>query len=144
MEYKTKFIEDFTVGMEATTEKTVTIEDIKRFAEVSGDFNPVHLDEEFAKKTIFKRRVAHGFLTASFISTIIASELPGPGSIYLKQSLKFLAPVYINEKILVKVRIIEINIQKSKVKLITECFKNKTLVLTGEAEILVQAKKKMK
>ena len=144
MEYKTRFIEDFSVGMESTTEKTVTIEDIKRFAEVSGDFNPVHLDEEFAKKTIFKRRIAHGFLTASFISTIIASELPGPGSIYLKQSLKFLAPVYINEKILVKVRIIEINIQKSKVKLITECFKNKTLVLTGEAEILVQAKKKMK
>jgi len=142
MEYKTRFIEDFSVGMESTTEKTVTIEDIKRFAEVSGDFNPVHLDEEFAKKTIFKRRIAHGFLTASFISTIIASELPGPGSIYLKQSLKFLAPVYINEKILVKVRIIEINIQKSKVKLITECFKNKTLVLTGEAEILVQAKKK--
>ena len=142
MEYKTKFIEDFTVGMESTTEKTVTIEDIKRFAEVSGDFNPVHLDEEFAKKTIFKRRIAHGFLTASFISTVIATELPGPGSIYLKQSLKFLAPVYIDEKILVKVRIIEINIEKSKVKLITECFKNKTLVLTGEAEILIQAKKK--
>lgn len=142
MEYKTKFIEDFSVGMESTTEKTVTIEDIKRFAEVSGDFNPVHLDEEFAKKTIFKGRIAHGFLTASFISTIIATELPGPGSIYLKQSLKFLAPVYINEKILVKVRIIEINVEKSKVKLITECFKNKTLVLTGEAEILIQAKKK--
>ena len=142
MEYKSKFIEDFTVGMESTTEKTVTIEDIKRFAEVSGDFNPVHLDEEFAKKTIFKGRIAHGFLTASFISTIIATELPGPGSIYLKQSLKFLAPVYIDEKILVKVRIIEINIEKSKVKLITECFKNKTLVLTGEAEILIQAKKK--
>ena len=142
MEYKTKFIEDFTVGMESTTEKTVTIEDIKRFAEVSGDFNPVHLDEEFAKKTIFKGRIAHGFLTASFISTIIATELPGPGSIYLKQSLKFLAPVYIDEKILVKVRIIEINIEKSKVKLVTECFKNKTLVLTGEAEILIQAKKK--
>ena len=142
MEYKTKFIEDFSVGMESTTEKTVTIEDIKKFAEVSGDFNPVHLDEEFAKKTIFKGRVAHGFLTASFISTIIATELPGPGSIYLKQSLKFIAPVYINEKILVKVRIIEINIEKSKVKLITECFKNKTLVLTGEAEILIQAKKK--
>lgn len=142
MEYKTKFIEDFSVGMESAIEKTVTIEDIKRFAEVSGDFNPVHLDEEFAKKTIFKGRIAHGFLTASFISTIIATELPGPGSIYLKQSLKFLAPVYINEKILVKVRIIEINIEKSKVKLITECFKNKTLVLTGEAEILIQAKKK--
>ena len=142
MEYKTKFIEDFSVGMESTTEKTVTIEDIKRFAEVSGDFNPVQLDEEFAKKTIFKGRIAHGFLTASFISTIIATELPGPGSLYLKQSLKFLAPVYIDEKILVKVRIIEINIEKSKVKLITECFKNKTLVLTGEAEILIQAKKK--
>ena len=142
MEYKPKFIEDFHVGMESTMEKIITLEDIKDFAKVSGDFNPVHLDEEFAKKTIFKGRIAHGFLTASFISTIIATELPGPGSIYLGQSLKFLAPVYINEKILVKVKIVEINIEKSKVKLITECFKNKTLVLTGQAEILIQANNK--
>ena len=98
MEYKSKFIEDFSVGMQSTMEKIITLEDIKKFADVSGDFNPVHLEEEFAKKTIFKGRIAHGFLTASFISTIIATELPGPGSIYLKQSLKFLAPVYINEK----------------------------------------------
>ena len=142
MEYKSKFIEDFSVGMQSTMEKIITLEDIKKFADVSGDFNPVHLEEEFAKNTIFKGRIAHGFLTASFISTIIATELPGPGSIYLKQSLKFLAPVYINEKILVKVRIVEVNIEKSKVKLSTECFKNKTLVLTGEAEILIQAKNK--
>ena len=72
MEYKSKFIEDFSVGMQSTMEKVVTLEDIKKFADVSGDFNPVHLDEEFAKKTIFKNRIAHGFLTASFISTIIA------------------------------------------------------------------------
>ena len=91
------------------------------------------------QKNNFLYRIAHGFLTASFISTIIATELPGPGSIYLKQSLKFLAPVYINERILIKVRIIEVK-EKSKVKLITECFKNKTLVLMGEAEILIQAK----
>ena len=142
MEYKSKFIEDFYVGMQSTMEKVVTLEDIKKFADVSGDFNPVHLDEEFARKTIFKGRIAHGFLTASFISTIIATELPGPGSIYLKQSLKFLAPVYINEKIFIKVRIVEVNIEKSKVKLSTECFKNKTLVLTGQAEILIQAKNK--
>ena len=142
MGYKSKFIEDFSVGMQSTMEKIITFEDIKKFADVSGDFNPVHLEEEFAKNTIFKGRIAHGFLTASFISTIIATELPGPGSIYLKQSLKFLAPVYINEKILVKVRIVEVNIEKSKVKLSTECFKNKTLVLTGEAEILIQAKNK--
>jgi len=142
MEYKSKFIEDFSVGMESTMEKVVTLEDIKKFADVSGDFNPVHLDDEFAKKTIFKGRIAHGFLTASFISTIIATELPGPGSIYLKQSLKFLAPVYINEKILIKVSIVEVNIEKRKLKLSTECFKNKTLVLTGEAEILIQAKNK--
>ena len=102
MKNKPKFIEDLRVGMESTMEKIVTLQDIKKFAEVSGDYNPVHLDEEFAKKTIFKRRIAHGFLTASFISTIIATHLPGPGSIYLKQSLKFLAPVYINEKILIK------------------------------------------
>ena len=140
MEYKAKFIEDLTIGMESTMEKIVTLDDIKKFSEVSGDFNPVHLDEEFAKKTIFKGRIAHGFLTASFISTIIATELPGPGSVYLKQSLKFLAPVYINEKIIVKVRIIEINLEKKKVKLITECLKNKTVVLTGEAEILLQSK----
>ena len=140
MEYKSKFIEDFSVGMQSTMEKIVTLEDIKKFADVSGDFNPVHLDQEFAKKTIFKGRIADGFLTASFISTVIANQLPGPGSIYLKQSLKFLAPVYINEKILIKVRIVEVNIEKSKLKLSTKCFNNKTLVLTGEAEILIQAK----
>ncbi len=142
MEYKQKFIEDLSVGMESRIEKVITLQDIKKFADVSGDFNPVHLDEDFAKNTIFKGRIAHGFLTASFISTVIATELPGPGSIYLKQSLKFLAPVYIDERILVKVRIVDIDKEKSKVKLITECFKNKTLVLTGEAEILIQSKKK--
>ncbi len=141
MKNKPKFIEDLRVGMESTMEKIVTLQDIKKFAEVSGDYNPVHLDEEFAKKTIFKGRIAHGFLTASFISTIIATHLPGPGSIYLKQSLKFLAPVYIDEKIMVKVKIAEINFEKRKVKLITECFKNKTLVLTGDAEILIDSKK---
>ena len=88
-----KFFEDLHIGQEASIKKILREEDVIKFAQVSGDFNPVHLDENFAQKTIFKKRIAHGFLTASLISTVIASDLPGPGSIYLSQTIKFLAPV---------------------------------------------------
>ena len=90
-------------------------------------------------QTILKR-IAHGFLTASLISTVIASDLPGPGSIYLSQTLKFLAPVYFNDEIIVKVKIIELNKEKKRVKLLTECTKNNALILAGEAVIIVESK----
>ena len=96
------------------------------------------LKEQFSKK-----KIAHGFLSASFISTVIATKLPGPGSVYLKQSLKFLAPVFIDEEIAVNVSITEVNKERGRVKLLTECFKSGNKILTGEAEILVSSKKKI-
>ncbi len=134
------FIEDLKINQTAEYTKTVTENDIKTFSEVSGDDNPVHTNEEFAKRTIFKKKIAHGFLTASFISTVIATKLPGPGCIYISQSLKFLAPVFINDTINVKVKIVDLNIEKKRVKLLTECYKNEKKILTGEAEILVGSK----
>ena len=139
-----KFFEDLHIGQEASIKKILREEDVIKFAQVSGDFNPVHLNENFAQKTIFKKRIAHGFLTASLISTVIASDLPGPGSIYLSQTLKFLAPVYFNDEIIVKVKIIELNKEKKRVKLLTECTKNNALILAGEAVIIVESKNQKK
>ena len=94
------FIEDLALGMEASHEKTVSEGDIKSFADVSGDYNPVHMDEEYASGTFFKSRIAHGMLTASFISTVLGTRLPGPGCIYLSQNLRFLAPVRIGDTVM--------------------------------------------
>ena len=138
------FIEDLKVGQKAVLTKKITENDINRFSEITGDDNPVHVNEDFAKHTIFKKRIAHGFLSASLISTVIATKLPGPGSIYINQSLKFLAPVYIDEEISVNVIVLEINSEKKRVKLLTECFKSEKKILTGEAEILVNSKKELK
>ena len=108
------YIEDLYSGQEAKLTKVISDEDIHVFAELSGDHNPVHLDDEYASKTVFKKRIAHGFLTASLISTVIATKLPGPGSIYLKQSLKFIAPVFVGETVEAKVKVIDINLEKKK------------------------------
>ena len=135
------YVEDLKLGQEAFLSKTITEADIVNFSGVTGDTNPVHLSDEFAKKTIFKKKVAHGFLTASFISTLIATKLPGPGSIYLGQSLKFLAPVFVGDTLTVKVKIKNIDLETKKVLILTECFKLDKKVLTGEAEILVDSKK---
>ena len=110
------------------------------FSGVSGDNNPVHISDEFAEKTLFKKRVAHGFFTASLISTVIGTKLPGPGSIYLKQSIQFLAPVFIGETIKVVVKVKYINLKQKRVTLETYCEKKKERILEGEAEILVQSK----
>ena len=136
------FIEDLKVGQKAELKKKITENDIQQFAELTGDNNPVHINNEFAERTIFKKKIAHGFLSASFISTVIATKLPGPGSVYLKQSLKFLAPVFIDEEIAVNVSITEVNKERGRVKLLTEGFKSGNKILTGEAEILVSSKKK--
>ncbi len=110
------FIEDLKVGQKAVLKKKITENDINQFSTITGDDNPVHINEDFAKYTIFKKRIAHGFLSASLISTVIATKLPGPGSIYINQSLKFLAPVYIDEEISVNISVLEINKEKKKSK----------------------------
>ncbi len=135
------FLEDLSIDQEAKYEKKITEKDINLFSKVTGDYNPVHVDEKFAKHSIFKKRIAHGFLSGSLISTVIATKLPGPGSIYLNQTLKFLAPVFIGDKVDARVKIIKIEFEKKKVTLLTECYIDKKKILTGLADILVSAKK---
>ena len=135
------FIEDLQLDQTDKIERKITEKDIDNFAKLTGDNNPVHTNLDFAKKTIFKQKVAHGFLSASLISTLIATKLPGPGSIYLSQNLKFLAPVFIDDLVVVKVTVKEIDLEKKKVKLHTECFKNEKKILSGEAIVLVNSKK---
>ena len=135
------FIEDLQLDQTDKIERKITEKDIDNFAKLTGDNNPVHTNLDFAKKTIFKQKVAHGFLSASLISTLIATKLPGPGSIYLSQNLKFLAPVFIDDLVIVKVTVKEIDHEKKKVKLQTECFKNEKKIISGEAIVLVNSKK---
>jgi 3-hydroxybutyryl-CoA dehydratase len=129
-------IEELEVGMSAAYEHVVTAADIEAFAAVSGDHNPVHLDEAFAKTTRFKGRIAHGLLSASFISTAIASKLPGPGSIYLAQSLSFKRPVHPGEKVEARVTVAAVNREKGQVTLKTQCLVGETVVIDGEATVL--------
>ncbi len=135
------YIEDIEVGQKVKFFKTFRQEDVEKFSEISGDNNPVHLDVNYASKTIFKKRVVHGFLTASLISAAIGTKLPGPGSIYLNQSLKFLAPVFPDEEVIVELTIKNINLEKRRVIIDTTCICNNKKVLVGEAEILIESKK---
>ena len=124
------------VGTQVTHVRMFTSDDIIRFAEVSGDRNPVHLDDAYAARSPFGRRVAHGFLTGSLISAVIGMELPGPGSIYLGQTMKFLAPVYIGDTVTVRVEVIGVREEKRLVTLRTDCTnQDGKLVLTGEATV---------
>ena len=138
------FIEDLQLNQTDKIERKITEKDIDNFAKLTGDNNPVHTNLDFAKKTIFKQKVAHGFLSASLISSLIATKLPGPGSIYLSQNLKFFAPVFIDDLVIVKVTVKEIDHEKKKVKLQTECFKNEKKIISGEAIVLVNSKKDFK
>ncbi len=129
-----KAIGNLKVGDSAEFTKTVSETDIYLYAGVSGDFNPAHINEEYAKETFFKTRIAHGMLPASFISAVIGMKLPGPGTIYLDQSLKFLAPVRIGDTITARVEVVEIMSTKNKVRLKTTCAnQDEITVLEGEA-----------
>ena len=123
------FVEDLSVGQSVSLLKKITEKDIMVFSTLTGDNNPVHVNDDFAKKTIFKKRIAHGFLSASLISTVIATKLPGPGSIYLSQNLKFLAPVFVDDEVVTKVTIKTIDLLKKRVLLITESFISKKKLL---------------
>lgn len=135
------YLEDLKVGQTATFSKKVTEKDIQTFADVSGDHNPVHLNEEFAKTTIFKERIAHGMLGASFISKAIGVDLPGPGTIYLSQNLKFKAPVKIGDTVTAHIEITEIIAEKRRVLLKTTATVGETVVIEGDAVVMVDSKK---
>lgn len=133
-------LEDLSVGMTDAYEHTVTEADVVKFAEISGDHNPVHLDEAFARATRFKGRIVHGMLSASFLSTAIASRLPGPGTIYLTQNLSFRAPVRIGDKVEARVTVTDIIRDKARVVLKTVCRVGDTVVIDGDALVMVPAR----
>jgi 3-hydroxybutyryl-CoA dehydratase len=132
------YLEDLQPGMAASFGKTVTDADLILFAGVSGDTNPVHLDEEFASRTMFKGRIAHGMLIAGVISAVLGTRLPGPGAIYVSQSMKFLAPVRIGDTLRAKVVVREVDYGRRRVTLDTECLVGEIKVVIGEAVLMVQ------
>jgi 3-hydroxybutyryl-CoA dehydratase len=132
-----KTIDQMKVGDAAEFAKTVTETDIYLYAGITGDFNPAHLNEAYAKNTFFKTRIAHGMLTAGFISAILGTQLPGPGAIYMKQELSFLAPVRIGDTITARVEVIELIAEKNRARLKTTCTnQDNVVVLDGEALVM--------
>jgi 3-hydroxybutyryl-CoA dehydratase len=131
------FFEDLAVGMEASYTKKISNEDVLAFAELSGDTNPVHLDDDYAAKTMFKQRIAHGFLTASLFSTVLGTKLPGPGCVYLSQNLKFRAPVMIGDEVVATAKIASLDAEKGRALLATQATVNGKPVLDGEALMMV-------
>jgi 3-hydroxybutyryl-CoA dehydratase len=130
------FIEDLKVGQQERFAKTVTDADITLYSGVSGDTNPVHLDEEYASTTIFKTRIAHGMLTASFISAVLGARMPGPGAIYLAQNLRFKAPVRPGDTVTAVCEIKSIDLEKRRVTLSTQCLVKGKIVVDGEATVM--------
>ena len=126
-------IDQLHAGMTASIAKTVTEADIILFAGISTDVNPAHLDEEYSKTTMFGGRIAHGMLSAGFISAVLANNLPGPGTIYLSQSLKFKAPVRPGDTVKSTVTVKEVNVRKNRVTLETVCTVGGKVVIEGEA-----------
>jgi 3-hydroxybutyryl-CoA dehydratase len=134
-------IEELEIGMTRHLRKEITDRDIALFAEVSTDHNPVHLDEAYARDTIFAGRIAHGMLTAGLISAVIGEQLPGHGTIYMGQSLKFLAPVRPGDTVLAEVSVTAIDYAKRRVTLDCRCLVGDTVVLKGEARVLAPSRK---
>jgi 3-hydroxybutyryl-CoA dehydratase len=129
-----KTIDEIRVGDTAEFTKTVSESDVYLYAGVTGDTNPAHIDEEYAKGTFFKTRVAHGMLSAGFISTVLGNKLPGAGTIYVKQELTFMAPVHMGDTITARVEVIEVMPEKNRARLRTYCAnQDGTTILDGEA-----------
>ncbi|WP_146344224.1 MaoC family dehydratase [Falsiphaeobacter marinintestinus] len=134
-------IEDLEMGMTRHLRKVVTDEDIEMFAKVSTDHNPVHLDDDYAEHTMFRGRIAHGMLTAGLISAVIGEQLPGHGTIYLGQSLKFLAPVRPGDMVYAEVKVADIDMSKRRVLLDCHCAVDGKKVLMGQATVLAPSNK---
>jgi 3-hydroxybutyryl-CoA dehydratase len=131
---------DLKIGQSAEVTHTITAEDIQTFGDLSGDYNPLHFNDEWAKTTMFEGRIAHGLLSASFISTVIGMKLPGPGTIYLSQSMKFMRPVRIGDTITARVEVAALNDEKKRVTLKTVCTnQDQEVVVDGEALIMLMS-----
>jgi 3-hydroxybutyryl-CoA dehydratase len=130
--------QELAIGQTAAVATTVTHRDVVLFADITGDRNPVHLDEEVAARSRFGGRIAHGMLTASYLSTVLGMHLPGPGTVYLEQNLRFLKPVRLGDTVTAEVEVLELFPEKRRVRLATRC-RNQAgeLVLDGSATVLV-------
>jgi 3-hydroxybutyryl-CoA dehydratase len=131
------FLEDLKVGRQAMFGRTVTDADILAYAGVSGDTNPIHLHDGFARTTRFGQRIAHGMLSAGYISTVIGTRLPGPGAVYISQTLNFMAPVVVGDTITAVATITAIDDKRRRVTLKTQCLNGDKVVIDGEAIVLV-------
>lgn len=141
MTYKDGYkFEDLSVGMTHQTEHVITEDDIELFAQVSGDRNPLHMDDEFAKHTPFGQRIAHGALTASYISGILGNDLPGPGSIFVGLNMRFRRPVYIGSHVTVKVEVTEMKERGNRVTLKVSCNVDGKAAISGEAMVMVPSR----
>ncbi len=134
-------IEDLEIGMRRHLCKQITDRDIRLFAEISTDRNPVHLDDTYARDTIFEGRIAHGMLTASLISSVIGERLPGHGTVYLRQDLRFLAPVRPGDVVCAAVEVTAIDHSRRRVALDCHCAVGDRVVLRGEALVLAPSRK---
>jgi acyl dehydratase len=129
---------NYQIGDSDEITKTITSSDIEMFADVTGDHNPIHVDDAFAKTSRFGRRIAHGMLTASLISSVLANKLPGEGSVYLGQTLQFVAPVFPGDEVTARVTVKEIREDKPILKLETICLNQRNeIVIRGQATVLV-------
>jgi 3-hydroxybutyryl-CoA dehydratase len=131
------YFDDLSVGQSAETTRVVGVADIEAFAAVSGDVNPVHLDEDYARTTAFGGRIAHGMLAAAYISAVLGNQLPGPGSIYLSQSMRFRRPVKIGDAVTARVTVKALDAARAHATLDTRCEVNSKVVVEGEALIMV-------
>jgi 3-hydroxybutyryl-CoA dehydratase len=134
------YIDDLTIGMSASISKTITADQVNLFAKLTGDNNPIHINEAYAATTPFKSRIVHGMLSTSLISAVIGAQLPGPGSIYRDQTIKFKAPVFLGETLTATVTVEAINLRRHLVRLKTECAVAGKLVATGYANALVNGR----
>lgn len=135
------YLDTLEVGQTATHAKTITESDILLFSAVSTDTNPVHINDEYAKTTVFGERIAHGMLSASLVSAALANKLPGPGTIYLGQNLKFTAPVKIGETVEARLEVLDVDNVKGKVNIRTQCYVGDKLVIDGEALVIAPKRK---
>ena len=129
--------ERFQLGMSASCSRTVTESDVIKFSEISGDTNPVHLDSEYAEQSRYKKKIAHGLLSVSYFSGLFGTELPGPGCVYVSQSIKFSRAVYIGDIVVAYVTLVGIDFEGSKLAFETICKVNGKVVISGQAEIFI-------
>ena len=130
-------IEEIKEGMEASYSQTITDADVKAFAGISGDRNPVHMDEEYAQNSRFKKRIAHGMISSSFFSALFGTKIPGEGCVYVAQSLQFKKPVYIGDTVTATVSVTKVDLDKRRVFFRTTCKVKNKIVIDGKAELYV-------